>query len=125
MPFSGIQINRPQKALTAEEKINKTLNQGINVSSLPSTVGTNLQLTTSASGTPYVAFADQACVRIIVSNDSTSTLEYQRNGAGVTSYILPSSYYIIEGITNANQISIRRKDTSSTQITIGATCYTN
>lgn len=82
--------------------------------------GVAMNLTTSATGTTWVAFASQACNGLDVINTTGTALEYRRDGAGLTVYIADSSSRMIGGITNANQIQMRRQDVSNTQVTFTA-----
>lgn len=77
------------------------------------TAVTNLVLTTSASAGVYQAFPAQACEAIDVTNDTGSSIEYVRNGAGNPYPIPNGSARLITGITNASQISFRVKGTAS------------
>lgn len=79
-----------------------------------------LSLTTSATGASFVTFSSQTCDALDLVNASTATIEYRRNGAGAAMPIPAGSSRLILGITNANQIGIRRLDTSNTQVSIAA-----
>jgi hypothetical protein len=82
--------------------------------------GAFISMTTSASGTPYVSFASQLCSQLTISNDSGSSLDVLQNSTGVAFKIIPLTYFTLYGLQNANTISIRRSDTSSTQLTVTA-----
>ena len=79
-----------------------------------------LNLTTSATGANYTAFGNQACDCLDIINTSSVAIEYRRGGAGSTMTILSGSSRLVVGITNANQIEVRRVDQSNTQVTIPA-----
>ena len=98
----------------------------INVfSSLPRVTSvTTLSLTTNAIGTLYTSFSDHSCNVLEVINNSGVTVEYQRGGSGVAIPIPSGGSRLILGITNANQISIRRTDTTNTQVTVQAEAFT-
>jgi hypothetical protein len=90
-------------------------------SSVPGAVSaTILSLTTAATGTNWTAFASTTCQSLDIVNTSSVSIEYRRGGAGSTMTILSGSSRLVVGITNANQIEVRRVDTSNTQITIPA-----
>jgi hypothetical protein len=90
-------------------------------SSVPGAVSaTILSLTTAATGTNYTAFSSQTCQALDIVNTSSVAIEYRRGGAGNTMTILSGSSRLVVGISNANEISVRRVDTSNTQITIPA-----
>lgn len=77
-------------------------------------------LTTDAVGTNFVAFGSLACEILEVVNDTGTDLEYRRDGAGSTMIITTGQTRQIRGITNANAISFKRKDSSNTQVTVRA-----
>lgn len=85
---------------------------------------TILELETNSTGTTYVAFADTPCNALDVVNASGTALEYLRNGTGNAMQLPDQSARLIVGITNANQISVRRVDVSNTQVTITAEAIT-
>lgn len=80
----------------------------------------NLQLTTAAVGTTFTAFTSNLCNGVDVVNSSGTALEFIIDNAGLSAYLPDNSGTWIGGITNSNQISIRRVDTSNTQVTITA-----
>lgn len=90
-------------------------------SSVPGAVSaTILSLTTAATGTNYTAFSSQTCQSLDIVNTSSVAIEYRRGATGTAMTILSGSSRLVVGITNANQIDVRRVDTSNTQITIPA-----
>jgi hypothetical protein len=92
--------------------------------SLPVTSSaTILSLTTAATGTNYTAFSSQACTSLDIVNNTGTTLEYRRNGAGTALQIPDRSARLVIGITNANQVGVRRTDTSNTQVTLQAEAF--
>ena len=89
--------------------------------SVPGAVSaTIMSLTTAATGTNYTAFSSQTCQALDIVNTSSVAIEYRRGGTGNAMTILSGSSRLVVGITNANQIDVRRVDTSNTQITIPA-----
>ena len=90
-------------------------------SSVPGAVSaTILSLTTAATGTNYTAFSSQDCNSLDIVNTSSVAIEYRRGATGNSMTILSGSSRLVVGITNANQIDVRRVDQSNTQITIPA-----
>jgi len=81
---------------------------------------TIMSLTTSATGATFNAFSSQACNSLDIVNTSSVAIEYRRGATGSAMTILSGSSRLIVGITNANQIDVRRVDQSNTQITIPA-----
>jgi hypothetical protein len=91
------------------------------ISTIPmaSTV-TVLTLTTAATGSNWTSFSSQECDAIDIVNNTGTTLEYRRSGAGYTIPIPTGSARLVIGIDNASDISVRRSDTSNTQVTVTA-----
>jgi hypothetical protein len=85
---------------------------------------TILTLTTNATGTTWTAFGSQSCNALDLTNSTSVAIEYRRGGAGNAMQVLSGASRLIVGITNANQIEVRRVDTSNTQITIQAETLT-
>lgn len=93
-------------------------------SSVPQvTTGTILALTTAATGTNYTAFASQACTALDIVNNTGVTIEYRRNAAGVAMQIPTGAARMVIAITNANQVDVRRTDTSNTTVTMQAEAF--
>jgi hypothetical protein len=89
--------------------------------SVPGAVSaTILTLTTAATGANYTAFSSQTCQSLDIVNSSSVAIEYRRGATGNSMTILSGSSRLVVGITNANQIDVRRVDQSNTQITIPA-----
>jgi hypothetical protein len=82
--------------------------------------GGNLAVTTNATGTIYTAFASQSCKQLTLSNQSGIVVEVRQGGAGVALQIPTGAFYTFFGITNANQLDVRRTDASNTQVTLTA-----
>ncbi len=79
---------------------------------------TTISLTTTATvndGT-FTVFASQACTELELENDTGASIEYQRNGTGEVVVIEPGLSRRIVGITNANQIGVRRVDWSTGKV---------
>lgn len=83
-----------------------------------------LALQTANPGTGWATFAAQACTALDLVNNSGTTIEYRRGGTGAAMPIPTGTARMIIGITNANEISIRRVDQSNTQVTIQAEAFT-
>jgi hypothetical protein len=85
---------------------------------------TIMSITTAATGTNWTAFSSQTCNSLDIVNTSSVAIEYRRGAAGNSMTILSGSSRLVVGISNANQIDVRRVDTSNTQITIPAEAIT-
>jgi hypothetical protein len=95
-------------------------------SSIPTaSTATILALTTSTTGANYVTFGSQACTSLEVVNNTGATIEVRRGGAGVAMQIPPGMARLFLAITNADQLGVRRTDTSNTQVTIQAEAFVN
>jgi hypothetical protein len=75
---------------------------------------------TAGDGATWAAFANQACTCLSLVNNSGQDLEFRRGGAGNALPLLNRMAYLVVGLTNANQVSIRRIDQSNTQVTLSA-----
>jgi hypothetical protein len=85
---------------------------------------TIMTLTTAGTGTNWTAFSSQACDALDLTNSSSVAIEYRRGATGNAMQVLSGASRLIVGITNANQIDVRRVDTSNTQVTIQAEALT-
>jgi hypothetical protein len=81
---------------------------------------TILTLTTAATGTNWTAFGSSVCDALDLTNSTSVAIEYRRGGAGNGMQVLSGASRLIVGISNANQIEVRRVDTSNTQVTVQA-----
>lgn len=84
------------------------------------TSGGNISAQTAATGTNWTAYSSQSCKQLTLSNQSGTTIEVRQGGTGVGLQIPTGSFYTFFGIANANQLEIRRVDTTNTQVTITA-----
>lgn len=75
---------------------------------------------TAAVGTNWTTFASTACSMIDIANVTGTDIEYRRDGAGSGMRIPDGGSRLVLGISNSNQISFRRVDTSNTQVTVTA-----
>ena len=84
------------------------------------TSGGNLTATTQATGTNWTTLSAQACSQLTIGNNSGATIEFRQGGSGAGFPVFDKSSFTIFGIANANEISVRRVDTSNTQVTVAA-----
>lgn len=86
---------------------------------------TNTSATTAADGSGWVAFPAAACtaMRIINTATNAAAIEYRRGGGGVAINVPAETDAPILGITNANQIQVRRVDQSTAQQLVYAEVY--
>ncbi len=115
----------PNGAATSANQPTLTAGRAPSVSSVPTAgSGTILSLTTNATGATFNAFSSQACVALDIVNNTNTTIEYRRNGVGTAMQIPAGAARMVIGITDASQISVRRTDTSNTQVTVQAEALT-
>jgi hypothetical protein len=84
------------------------------------TSGGHISATTAVSGTGYTAFGAQACKQLTICNGSGVDIGVTVGGAGVEVPVFTGTYMTFFGITNANQLSIRRVDTATVQVAVVA-----
>jgi hypothetical protein len=73
---------------------------------------------TSNSGAEYVQLTGGECKQVFIMNITGVTLEILRNGAGKALPLPDRCGYLVRGLTDANQISIRRQDQENIQVTV-------
>lgn len=86
--------------------------------------GAILALTTNATGTTFTAFSASACIALDIVNNTGTTIEYRRGGTGTALQIPTGSARLVVGITNADQVGVRRTDTSNVQVSLQAEAFT-
>ena len=77
----------------------------------------NGSVQTAATGTNYTALAARACRVVHIFNNTGTDIEVRQDGAGVAVPVYAGTYFTFRGIDNANQLAVRRVDTSNTQVT--------
>lgn len=86
---------------------------GYNPPTVTSETTVAVTTTASVSDATFAVFASTACTELEIDNNTGVEIEYQRNGAGLTIVIPPGHVRRIPGITNSNQIGVRRVDYAS------------
>lgn len=105
-------------------EVNNTTVNPVPVIERPQTItATIISALTAAVGSNYTAFGSVACTSLEISNNTGTTIEYRRGATGTAFPIPTGTVKKIVGITNANQIDIRRTDTSNTQVTVYAETF--
>lgn len=79
--------------------------------------------TDGGSGSTWVPFASAGCRALEIVNHTGTAIEYRRGGTGDALTLANGASRKIEGILNANQISVRRVDLSATQVTVAAETF--
>jgi hypothetical protein len=74
---------------------------------------------TPSNGTGWETLTGITCNTVLVDNDTSYEIEIRKNtGNMVAKTIEPSSIFRIEGISNSNEIDVRRVDQSTTQLSM-------
>jgi len=73
---------------------------------------------TAATGTNYTALTAQACKQVTLMNNTGTAIGVTVGGTGAEVPVFDQSYYTFYGLTDAGNLSIRRVDTSNTQVTV-------
>jgi hypothetical protein len=84
------------------------------------TTGGNLSAQTTTLGNTYQPFASQACKQMTISNQTGTMIEVQQGGSGVGYQIPTGAMMPFFGLTNANQLGVKRADNGTTQVTVTA-----
>lgn len=79
--------------------------------------------TSAVTGTDYITFPALACAFIDIVNHTGADIQYRRNGAGEYITVPTGQSRLVEGITNANQIGVRRSDSSTYSVTLRAEAF--
>lgn len=86
----------------------------VSVKPVMATSGNLTATTTSGSnGSTFVALPSQACTQVTVCNNTGVNIEVQQGGSGGVLTVFVGSYYTFFGLTNANQLAVRRADQSA------------
>lgn len=82
--------------------------------------GGHISIQTAANGTDWVAFENKTCKQLNVSNQTGNTIEVRQDGSGVGLQIPTGAFYTFFGLVNSNQLSVRRLDLGTGQLTVTA-----
>lgn len=80
--------------------------------------GGHASVQTANPGTGYALLAAQACKQVTIINDTGTTILVQQGGAGVGVPVFDQTAFTFFGLTNANNLGVKRKDDSNTQVTV-------
>lgn len=78
------------------------------------------QNTHATVGTTYVAFGNNACKQLTIFNNTGVAIEVQQGGAGVGVPIQDKTFFTFFGLTNSNQLAVRRIDLTAGALTVQA-----
>lgn len=74
---------------------------------------------TNATGSSWQAFGSQACKQLSIVNDTGTKLLVRSVGGGAHGTPLPDGFGMtLKGITNTDDIEVKRADSSNTQVTL-------
>lgn len=73
--------------------------------------------TSTVNGATFVAFAAQACKQLTLKSLDTD-IEFRQDGSGGAYGVAAGADFTIFGLTDASQISVRRKDGSTSAATV-------
>lgn len=73
---------------------------------------------TNATGTNWTTLTSSTAKRVTLLNETGTDIDIRLNGAGTTITVSDNQGIELGGLTNANQIGVRRVDTSNTQVTL-------
>lgn len=82
------------------------------------TTATIGNVSTSSSGDQFVALEAGSCRAVDLVNPSQVAVEYRRDGSGAGLTIPAGSARLLIGVSNSNQISVRRSDQSNTPVSL-------
>lgn len=84
------------------------------------TVGSvvNGSIQTSSTGSNFSILPAGTGLRVVLINRTGVDIEVQRNGAGEALIIEDGTFWTFQGITNANQLGVRRVDQDNAQVTL-------
>jgi hypothetical protein len=114
----NVRIHRAQQGLWKTKEVTNGLHVQNVTASMTSGGHTSVQ--TAAVGTDYTAFASQECKTLTISNQTGTTLAVRQGGAGVGLLLPTGTIFKFDGLSNANQLSVKRNDDSNTQVTATA-----
>lgn len=84
------------------------------------TTATIVTVQTENPGTGWADFSSEICDALDIVNNTGVAIEYRRAGSGNSIQIPNGGSRLVAGISNAAEISVRRVDTSNTQVTLTA-----
>jgi hypothetical protein len=71
-------------------------------------------------GTDFAPFDDMPCSQLTIVNESGFDVTWRQDGAGAAIPLRDGASFTVFGLTNANQISVRRVDQDPAQVPVMA-----
>lgn len=109
---------------TAATSLSTTPASDANVSRETYGAVTIFSISSPAVGTNWSTFAASVCSSLDIVNNTGVDIEYRRNGAGSSMVIRDGYSRLVQGITNTNNVQVRRVDQSNTVVTLTAEAFT-
>jgi hypothetical protein len=78
----------------------------------------NLSVQTENPGTDWAVLDSQAAYKATISNQTGTSISVRQGGAGDAFIIPTGQIFEFEGISNTDQLSIKRTDESNTQVSV-------
>ncbi|WP_395175529.1 hypothetical protein [Roseibium alexandrii] len=73
-----------------------------------------------SAGATFTSLSAQPCRQVTIVNSTTQDIEVQQDGAGVAIPVLTSTVFTFLGLSNMNQLAVRRADQNSNALTVFA-----
>lgn len=84
-----------------------------------------LSVETALTGVDFTTFASQTCTNLYIDNNTGTVIEVQKNGSGPTITVQSGTGgRNFGGITNADQLAVRRVDQSVVRVIVTAEAIT-
>ena len=96
----------------------------VTITPIPVTGNQILSVTTANPGSNFTAYPSYVCNTLVLLNYTDYALDARLNGAGNAITIPALQTYRFTGLTNANQVSIRRNDQNNTPLTLNSEALT-
>jgi hypothetical protein len=116
----GTDNNGEFRFINVKNTVPLTTDYGSVVRPLLTTAGSvsHGSVTTSAAGSSFVTLSSISANQLTMINNSGKDVEVRRNGAGAAIPVFDGSFWTFRGISNADQLSLRRIDQSNVQVTV-------
>jgi hypothetical protein len=83
----------------------------------------HISVTTNSTGANYQQFGSQACKQVLISNQTGVSLEFNLDGSTGPAVRIPTGAIVpFYGLSNANQLYVRRVDQSNTTVSFAVRC---
>ena len=104
-------VRSSKPSVTDYAQVTRTFLPAVNLVSHASEVS-------SGTGSSWVVLSSSVASQLSILNTNDVDIEVRRSGTGTGLPVVSNSYWVFRGITNANELSFRRKDQDNASITI-------